>query len=138
VKIATFSTDAVYAGCEVVFDNETFTIQGAGPIDVRHLIDFDQRGQISWESQELRVWAYDRARHAADAAAYAAAAAQPVVRLSVVQRDPAMGTVMIIGGLVLVVAGVILSTTVVGACIGIPVAMVGGAVFGLGFRKAAM
>jgi len=58
--VATFRPHSTYPNQRLLFDDETFTIEGSGAVDVRHLTGFDSKGELDWVSADMRNWIYQR------------------------------------------------------------------------------
>jgi len=78
--VATFRASSPYPNQRVVFDNETFTIEGSGAVDLRILMQFAASGDLEWVSQEMRDWANQRANAMAVASPGTPAAVAAVPR----------------------------------------------------------
>jgi len=74
-EVGTFSQSSAYAGRRVLFESDVFTVEGAGPIDVRQLPGFVSRGEFAWASDDARTWAEQYIRSVT--AAPSVAAPQP-------------------------------------------------------------
>ncbi len=58
--IGRFAQDSTYAtSAGIDYEAGSFTILGAGPTTIAHVISLDQQGEIIWSSQETRTWFYD-------------------------------------------------------------------------------
>lgn len=85
--VATFRQSSTYPNQRLVFDNEVFTIEGSGEVDVRHLADFDSKGELGWVSSEMRDWVYQCVDVAAASVA-PTAAEMAQLGVEIMNKDP--------------------------------------------------
>jgi hypothetical protein len=72
--VATFNATTGWAGREITWQDERFTLDGHGPITAADVMEYDRQGHLDWPSEEMRSWV--AARLAWEQAAVAPA--QPV------------------------------------------------------------
>jgi len=56
--VARFTPVTGWAGKAITYDNGRFTLEAYGPIVARDVLKYDQQGQLAWEYDGLREWAY--------------------------------------------------------------------------------
>ncbi len=61
LHVATFSPHSIYQNQRLTFLNDVFVIEGSGEVDARHIVEFDSKGELVWQSAELRGWVYEYA-----------------------------------------------------------------------------
>lgn len=126
-EVASF-VSGPYIGQRVELHGESLLIVGSGPVAASYLVDADRRGELNWADAGIQNWAHERAGYEAAVASQAATDAPSA-------KPNGGGIVMMILGGALATFGVLISFTGIGVLIGLPMALVGGAMFGTGYRR---
>jgi hypothetical protein len=134
--VGTFTAHSThYANRRLLFFNQTFTIEGVGPIDPRHLPVMADRGEVVWARQDLDPWVRQWSSYAATNAQMVPLVNNPAYVVVAERRHSTAAAIALIAiGIPLAIVGVLLSLTVIGAVVGVPVGIVGGAMAGVGIR----
>ena len=60
-ELGRFADTSPYRGQAIDYGQGRFTIRGSGDVDVRTLVQMDDRGEISWRDDGVRRWVFERA-----------------------------------------------------------------------------
>jgi hypothetical protein len=60
--IATFGPNTERAGTTITYENGAFVLGDDGPVSALEVMQYDQQGQLVWESDGTRVWVGSRAQ----------------------------------------------------------------------------
>jgi hypothetical protein len=131
--VGTFTSHSSrYASRRLLFLNQTFTIEGVGQIDARHLPAMADQGEITWAREELDPWVRDWSSYTATKAQVESIGNPSSYVIIQKKHSKGAAIALIAVGTPLVIVGVALCLTVIGAIVGIPLCLIGGAMVGVG------
>jgi hypothetical protein len=58
--VATFNATTGWAGREITWEDERFTLDGHGLITTADVMEYDRQGHLDWPSEEMRSWVAER------------------------------------------------------------------------------
>ncbi len=75
--VATFNEATGWAGKTIIQDEGRFMLEGHGEVTPRSILRYDQKGQLSWGSDDMKAWVLSRANEDTEKAAARRRLAQP-------------------------------------------------------------